>query len=334
MDNLDEKLVERYLAGACTEAEMKQIFNWLGASEVNRKEWLKWRMLPIMSCYNHFSDPEQVDRSWQELKREHAGLNLVEKKITRRITLRFMRYAASILLLTGLSYLFYRYIPFSESPKMVTVAVNGNEPVRQISLDDNTKAWISAGSKVGYPEKFGKKERKVSVEGKVYFEVAPNVKRPFLVTTEDFTVKVLGTSFEVNAYRFRQLSDVTVVEGQVEILDNNFVSLCALHAGQQFEMDKLTNRYRKRQVDAEILTAWHVGELEFDGLTFAEIARALERQYDVQIILENGLAKDRKLVGSLSFQKDIDEMMRAISSVIPIRYDIRINTVVHIYPKN
>jgi ferric-dicitrate binding protein FerR (iron transport regulator) len=96
----------------------------------------------------------------------------------------------------------------------------------------------------------------------------------------------------------------------------------------------MTNNFTKRNVDAELLATWHGGELEFDGLTFAEIAKALERQYNVQIILEKGIDNNKKLVGSLSYEKDIHEMMRAIASVISIRYDIQINTIVHIYSQH
>ena len=322
------------MAGECSEAEMKQIFNWLNASEDNRKEWLKLRMIPVKNSFIQFAESEHVDHSYRELRKDHVDLMLLEKKISRKIARRFMRYAAVFLLLIGLSSIFYLYFTYQEEPEMVSVVVDGNEPVNKICLDDSTNVWISEGSKIEYPKKFGKKERTVSVEGKVYFEVATDANRPFFVKTGEYTVKVPGTSFEVNAYRFRQLSDVTLVEGTVEILDRNLVSLCALQAGQQFEMDKLTNRFFTRKVDAEILTAWHGGELEFDGLTFAEITKALERQYNVQIILENGIAKDKKLVGSLSYQKDIQEMMRTIALVIPIKYDIKINTTVHIYPKN
>ena len=330
---LDEKLVERYISGECSEAEMRQIVDWFNESKSNRKEWLKLRMVTAKRNYDQCSDPEHIERSYRELRKYRTDRELLEKTITREVGIRFLRYAASILLLVGLSSLSYRYFANRANPKMLTVAVSVNEPVKKISLDDSTHVWISAGSKIEYPEKFGKKERKVSVEGKVYFEVAPDVERPFFVKTDAYTVKVLGTSFDVNAFRFKQLSDVTLVEGKVEILNDQLISLCSLQAGQQFEMDKLTNRFALHAVDAEILAAWHGGTLEFDGLTFSEIAKALERQYNVQIILEDGIAKDKKLVGSLSFEKDIHEMMRAIASVIPIKYDINVNTIVHISSK-
>ena len=333
MHSLDEKLVERYIAGECSESEMKQIFDWFNESKNNRKEWLKLRMVAAKSNFIQFSDPEHVARSYRELRKEQLDRELLEKKITRTVTLRFLRYAASILLLVGLSSISYQYFASQAKPKMLSVAVNANAPVKKICLDDSTRVWISAGSKIEYPEKFGKKERTVSVEGKIYFEVTPDTNRPFFVKTDAYTVKVTGTSFDVNAFKFKQLSDITLVQGEVEILNDNLISLCSLQAGQQFEIDKLTNRFDIHVVEAKILASWHSGTLEFDGLTFSEIAKALERQYNVQIILDDNIAKDKKFVGSLSFEKDIDEMMRTIASVIPVRYEIKINTIVHISSK-
>ena len=335
MDNLDEIVVERFIAGECSEVEMQRVLDWFKASEENRKEWLKLRMVSAKRDFVRFSEPEHVDRSYRELLKERGERETLERKIARKITLRFLRYAASILLLMGVSYAVYLYVSYQEPVKMVVVAVGGNEPVREIRLGDSTRVWLSAGSQIEYPERFDKEERKVSVEGKVYFEVAADTNRPFWVSTETYMVKVVGTSFEVNTFRFRQMSDVTLIEGKVEILDRELTSLCLMQPGQQFEIDKLTNSFVLHEVAAEMVAAWHDGKLEFDGLTFAEIAKALERQYNVRIILEEGIVPNQKLVGSLSFQKDIYEMMRTIALVIPIEYNVQMNTVVvHIQPKS
>jgi len=325
--------VEKYFAGECTEAEMEQILHWLNASEENRKEWLKMRMIPVSNNFIRFSDPEHIKRSFHELQKEQITRKRLAQEITRKITIRFVRYAASILLLIGLSAVVYQYATDWRYPEMVVVAVGGNEQTRQIILEDSSSVWLSAGSRIEYPERFGKKERNVSVEGKVYFEVARDMERPFSVLTETFTVKVSGTSFEVNAIRYSQTSDVTLVEGQVEILDQNKEMLCALQPGQHFEINKLNNRFSLHEVDAGMYVSWHGGQLEFDGLTFSEIAKALERQYDVRIILDDSISNEKKLVGSLSFQKDILEMMKTLELVIPIKYHVQTNTVVYIQPK-
>ena len=333
MNSLDEILVERYLSGECSEVEMDQIFQWLKVSEDHRKEWLKLRMVSVKGNFVHFSDPKHVAQSYKELMQQQYAREGLELKIARRVAMQFMRYAAGIIVLVGLSYASYRHVTCQKPPKMVIVAVSGNEPVRKIILSDSTGVWLSAGSKIEYPEEFGQNERNVCVEGKVYFEVAKDELRPFFVKTDTYTVKVLGTSFEVNAYKFSQTSDVTIVEGNVEILDHRRSALCALQPGQQFEIDKLTNRFTLQQVEAEMYAAWHGGTLEFDGLTFAEIAKILERHYSVQIIISEGIARNQRLVGSLSFEKNIQQMMRAIELVVPIKYHVKTDTVVYIQAK-
>ena len=333
MNSLDENIIERYLAGEYSEAEMEQIPEWLKASEDNRKEWLKLRMVSAKSAFIHFSDPEHVSRSYKELQKKFNSQKHLEQEMMQKITLRLMRFAASILVLVGLSGIFYKYITDWQYPKMVVVATGENEPVRQIMLEDSTQVWLSAGSRIEYPERFWKNERRVSVEGKVYFEVAKDANRPFYVNTETYSVKVLGTSFEVNANKYNQTSDVTLVEGNVEIFNQNRASLCTLQPGQQFEIDKLNNHYILRKVEAEMYASWHEGTLEFDGLTFSEIAKALERHYNVRIILGEGITREIKLVGSLSFGKDIHQMMRAMELVMPINYHVQTDTVVYIQSK-
>jgi len=140
----------------------------------------------------------------------------------------------------------------------------------------------------------------------------------------------LGTVFEVNAQKYRQTSDVTLVDGKVEILDNNQASLCTLQPGQQFEIDKISNQFTLQEVQAEMYAAWHGGTLEFDGLTFTEIVKTLERHYNVRIISEEGIAGDQKLVGSLSLQKNIYQMMKALEMIVPIKYQVQTDTVVFI----
>jgi len=334
MNSLDEKIIEKYLSGECSEAEMAQIVEWMKASEDNRKEWLKLRMVPVKSNLIHFSGAEHLTRSYQELRKVRNDRERLEREITRRVIWKVMRYAASILLLIGLSFVSYRYVTPREHPKMAVVAVSGNEAVRKIVLDDSTCVYLSAGSRIEYPERFAKNERKVSVEGKVYFEVATDLKCPFYVKTDSYTVKVLGTSFEVNAYKFAQISDVTLVEGKVEIFDRDMASMCTLQPGQLFEIDKLSNQFTLQQVNADMYASWHEGKLEFDGLTFAEIVKILERHYNVRFFMDEGIAKDIRLVGSLKFQKDIHQMMRAIELVVPISYQVQTNPVVYIQPKN
>ena len=334
MNNLDDKIIERYLSGECSQADIEQILCWLKDSDENCKEWLKLKIVSAKSNYIYFSDPKHIENSYKELLERQHIKRKIERDVTHKFTLRFMRYAASILILIGLTFILHKYISVGKNPKMLVVTVDENDPVKLLILEDSSKVWLSAGSRIEYPEKFRNKERRVSVEGKVFFNVLKDDNRPFYVDTETYSVKVLGTSFEINAFKYSQTSDVTLVEGNIEIHDRNQVYLCNLHPGQQFEINKLNKRFTLQKVEAEMYTSWRGGTLEFDGLTFVEIAKVLERHYNVKIIIDEEIKSDKQLVGSLSLQKDINQMMRALELIIPIKYHVQTDIVVYIQSKN
>ena len=89
-----------------------------------------------------------------------------------------------------------------------------------LTFSDGTKIWVNSGSKVIYPVSFEKKKREIYVEGEVYLDVTHDTSWPFVVRTQQVDVKVLGTSFNVSAYKDDSNMQVTLVEGKVEVNTN------------------------------------------------------------------------------------------------------------------
>lgn len=88
-----------------------------------------------------------------------------------------------------------------------------------LSLSDGTRIWLNAKTELTYPVVFTGKERRVKLKGEAYFDVARNETQPFIVETDPMEVKVLGTSFNVNAYADEPEVVTTLVAGSVQILD-------------------------------------------------------------------------------------------------------------------
>ena len=84
-------------------------------------------------------------------------------------------------------------------------------------LEDGTKLWVNAGSRIVYPVTFADKKREIYVNGEVFLEVTPDKKRPFIVKTKEIDVQVLGTSFNVMAYETDESSSVVLVTGAVQV---------------------------------------------------------------------------------------------------------------------
>lgn len=332
MIELNERIIEKFFDGSCSESEMELLAQWFAESEENRKEWLKLRLAYMQSKFEHLSDFEHVKLSWEDLKRKRVEREMLEKRITRRVMLKFVRYAACVLFVMGISFVGYKGFQFVKYPQNIVLAVAEDEPTQKFLLEDSTIVWISAGSSLEYPKRFSSRERVVSADGKVYFEVFKDKQRPFLVQTETYIVKVLGTSFEVNSFKEERFSSVTLVEGSVDVLNKNKATLCRLHPGQQFELDRTNRHYYLSDINVDFYTSWRKGKIDFDGMSFKEILRGLEHFYNVKIVLDDSVNMDEQLVGSLTLKKDIHEMMKVLKRVVPFKYKIQTDTVIYINP--
>lgn len=185
----------------------------------------------------------------------------------------------------------------------------------QLLLSDGTKVWVNAGTKVIYPRVFGEKKREIYVEGEVYLEVTHDEKRPFYVNTEGFEVKVLGTSFDVCAYKQMPESRVVLVNGSVEIKDQqNKQVRMAPNELVSLEQNNITE---KRIVNASDYMAWTEGIMVLNGDHLNMLVDRLSLLYGTKIICDSSLDNEQ-IYGKLDLRDDLDEIIDYIKSMIPI----------------
>ncbi|MBO9572857.1 MAG: FecR family protein, partial [Chitinophagaceae bacterium] len=139
----------------------------------------------------------------------------------------------------------------------------------QLTLSDGTKVWLNAASSITYPTAFNGNTREVKITGEVYFEVAKNKSRPFIVKTPTDEITVLGTEFNINAYQDETAVKTTLVEGSVKI--NNTV----IKPGQAYSKGKLF----KTNIQQDI--AWKNGYFMFDSENITSVMRKISRWYNV-----------------------------------------------------
>lgn len=154
----------------------------------------------------------------------------------------------------------------------------GSRPV-DMTLSDGSRVWLNAGSSVTYPVTFIGKERKVSIDGEAYFEVAHDAQKPFIVTKGEMETRVLGTHFNIKAYDEENEIRVTLLEGSVFIKNNASGNI--LKPGQQ----ALVKNGIKvdSDVDLEAVMAWKNGRFIFQGSGTEETLREIARWYDVEL---------------------------------------------------
>lgn len=160
----------------------------------------------------------------------------------------------------------------------------------QVMLPDGSHVWLNAASSLRYPTTFKGKERVVSLTGEAYFEVAHQSGKPFKVQTEQQTVEVLGTHFNINAYADEATTKTTLLEGRVKIQNSTSKETHILQPGQQASLTDKHIRISPAQL-AEV-TAWKDGLFRFNGASIQSIMRQLARWYNIEVIYEGSPSEE------------------------------------------
>lgn len=155
----------------------------------------------------------------------------------------------------------------------------------QVTLPDGTKAWLNAASSITFPAAFSKNERQVKITGEAFLEVAPSARQPFIVTANDIAVNVLGTSFNISAYKDEVYTKITLVTGSVKI--KAYHREWQLQPGQQASATRHDSIVRiAANTDIEQALAWKNGLFNFNGASLPAVMRQLERWYGIQVKYE------------------------------------------------
>lgn len=153
-----------------------------------------------------------------------------------------------------------------------------------VVLQDGSKVWLNAASTLSYPVNFSAGERRVTLQGEAYFEVAKNADRAFKVITATQTVEVLGTHFNVDAYSDNALVRTTLLEGSVKVVTAPGTQLM-LKPGEQARLNNQTGALQKSNVSEEDVIAWKNGYFIFNDTWLSDVLLQLSRWYDVQVDL-------------------------------------------------
>lgn len=141
----------------------------------------------------------------------------------------------------------------------------------KLKLADGTTVWLNAASSIVYPTSFTGKTREVSITGEVYFEVAKNAAKPFIVKTYSDEIVVKGTSFNVNSYSDETAVKTSLLEGLVEINGK------LLRPGKAYQGGVIAETDIARDL------AWKNGVFNFHEVALKDAMKQIARWYDVEL---------------------------------------------------
>jgi transmembrane sensor len=245
------------------------------------------------------------------------------KLLAYRLVRTFSRVAATLflpLLLAGgltIGYLLQSPKPtLEQSVSSVIHAPMGSRV--SFNLPDGTKGWLNSGSSLTYSIPFNS-NRNVALNGEAWFDVTPDQQHPFEISAGNSKVKVLGTSFNVSAYQDAPYIEVVLQQGKVEFYPQNQAEKITMAPSQKLVFNN--GKVELTATDPSKYEAWTEGKLVFRGDNMAEVARRIERWYNVKVILADEELKQYSF--RATFEDDsLEEVMRLLSLTSPIDYKI------------
>lgn len=196
----------------------------------------------------------------------------------------------------------------------------------KLYLPDGTLVWLNAGSKITYSQGFGVDNRDLTLEGEGYFEVKRNEEVPFKVNTEDLNLRVLGTVFNFRNYIEDDEAVVELIEGCVELNRNSIENdRYVMSPSDKYIMNKKDGSYRLLRSKPDNARAWTNGELFFDNDCLSEIARILERTYNVDIVVADSLKNLRFYASFVSSEMNVEEILKSFAATERMKYEIKNN---------
>lgn len=201
------------------------------------------------------------------------------------------------------------------SAAMNTLTVPAKEDY-MIILADGTKVWLNSASSLQFPFRFTGATREVTVSGEAYFEIAKDAAHPFIVHTGLNSIRVVGTSFNVNTYTRNQVR-TSLVEGKVNLITKDGQTK-ALTPGYeaQYESDK---GYHFVKFDQENVLSWKTGIYYFNNVPLGELDAIIARWFDIAVVFDRPILKQH-LVSGLIEKGQLNDFLYDLETAAKIKY--------------
>jgi hypothetical protein len=191
----------------------------------------------------------------------------------------------------------------------------------QVQLSDGTHVWMNAVSQMEYPIAFGKEERRIFLRGEAYLEVTEDRLRPFIIETNGYEIKVIGTAFNLSTYVEDDFIETTLVNGMVEVKGRDG-KITAISPGQSLKIVHEDQSAVLEDVDPRFFISWKEGVLHFNKVKLVELTTKLERWYDVRIEFQSPEAQELIYSGAMENSRKLEFLLELIEQTADVKFEI------------
>lgn len=312
---MEKELLYRFFEGSVTFEEEERIRLWTESSIENKKTLLKERK---------FYDAVILSGKGSVAK----GGKLRPLLFLHKYSVEFAKIAAVIAITLLGSYFFTKFTKGDKSVAMQTIFVPSGQRIN-LTLADGTNVWLNANTKLEYPTQFAGKNRSVKLEGEAFFDVSKDKNRPFIVETKKWSVQVLGTQFNIEAYSDRDEFETALLKGSVNIFKNDLPAV-NFNLKPDTKFIQTGNKAEVVKIDDLAVYRWKEGLICFKDETLDGIMTEFEKYYGFKVIIKNDNLSNLHFTGKFRQSDGIDYAMRILQKEIAFSYerDEKRNTII------
>ncbi|WP_290091959.1 FecR family protein [Parabacteroides goldsteinii] len=309
-------LITKYFEGEITAAERKLLFSMIQTDEKLRKDFSSVQNLYALSSWlpNENDEFEAVDKL-AAFKHTHCR----KKRYPIHILKHAAGYAAAICITILSTWMVMNDREPAEEMVTYEEFTTPSGQRAMVKLHDGTTVWLNARSTLRYPNHFAREERKVELDGEAFFDVEHNEHKPFVVSTEKLDIKVLGTKFNVFAYKGREEFNTALLEGSVKVYERmNEEKALFMNPNECVELKD--NKLVKRPMGNTDFLLWKEGIYAFDDVPFEDIIKKFELYYDIVITVNNSKLMKYKFSGKFRQGDGVESALRTLRKVYYFTY--------------
>lgn len=303
--------ITKYFQGELNTAERLQLLREVEADDELKKQFIEYKNMHALLALS-----DQMDNKEENVQGYILFNKIIRTKKIRKIILHATSYAAVITLLVLSTYwLTTSHYNSQQSLANIenTLYVPAGQRVR-LTLQDGTEVWLNSQTKLSYPTFFSGEERRVTVEGEAFFDVAKNPEKPFIVSSRGVEMKVLGTKFNVYSYPGKESIQTSLLEGGLKVYFPNAESNgITLKPNEQVTING--TQMKVSTLPHADYFLWRDGIFSFINEPLINILKKLELYYDVKIIVEDPTIYSWEYTGKFRQQDGIDQILHMIQRI-------------------
>ena len=321
-----DELIANYLTEGLDKNALDELKTWIAASAENQQYFIRQREIWFSAVSREAASVYDKDKAFENFRNRVESQKEIQSTSRRGFSLSALwRYAAVVAIIIAVGCISYWQGEVNVKDTFADISVEAPLGSKtKLYLPDGTLVWLNAGSRMTYSQGFGVDNRKVELEGEGYFEVKRNEKIPFFVKTKDLQLQVLGTKFNFRDYPEDHEVVVSLLEGKVGL--NNLLreeKEAVLSPDERAVLNKANGLLTVESVNAYNASQWPDGYLFFDEELLPDIAKELERSYNVKIHIANDSLKTFRFYGNfVRREQNIQEVLEALASTEKMQYKI------------